>query len=312
MIRTKFSLDGVPTTWIFEKYLRLSERLQGQDVKITSVFKPDERTPSMYIYMENGVYKFKDFSSGKQGNEVDLIMAMYNLTWLQSKVKILDDYAKTDFDNYEEIIYTQKTKYKVTGHTKRRWNELDAKYWTQFGIGSRLLGLYNVIPLAGYQMTKDDDMFTVNGQYIYGYFKSNGELYKIYQPKKKDYKFLTIDQHIQGSDQLSYTKPILLICSSLKDIMSLVSLDLELEAEAPSSENSMLPREILSARALKYRGIFTLFDNDEAGHKAMEKYRSRYGIRGVYLNLSKDLSDSVRDHGPKRVRQQLKLLLPKI
>ena len=48
-----------------------------------------------------------------------------------------------------------------------------------------------------------------------------------------------------------------------------------------------------------------MFDNDAAGHMAMSKYQKAYGIPGIYLNLSKDLSDSVRDHGPVLVRKSI-------
>ena len=39
--------DDVNSAWVFEYYLTLPERLTGQDIKIKSVFNPNERTASM-------------------------------------------------------------------------------------------------------------------------------------------------------------------------------------------------------------------------------------------------------------------------
>jgi len=53
MIRTKSlisDLQEIPKTWVFEYYLNLDDKLCGQDVKIKSVFNPNEKNPSMYIY----------------------------------------------------------------------------------------------------------------------------------------------------------------------------------------------------------------------------------------------------------------------
>ena len=55
MISTKnLILDEskIPSTWVFEYYLDLPERLTGQNVQIQSIFNPTERTPSMWIFLD--------------------------------------------------------------------------------------------------------------------------------------------------------------------------------------------------------------------------------------------------------------------
>jgi DNA primase len=52
-----------------------------------------------------------------------------------------------------------------------------------------------------------------------------------------------------------------------------------------------------------------LFDNDEPGIKAAQKYKEKYGLDYVILPLEKDLSDSVKDHGVEAVRDKLFPLL---
>ena len=314
MIRTKNSIKKIPSAWVFEHYCKLTEKLHGQDIKIQSIFNPGERTPSMAIYYKDSGYRFKDFSTGTSGDTIDLVAAIHKVSYDVAKNMMLTAYEKIGEEDYEDVALNEKSKFKVSSHTRRRWNQLDGKYWTQFGIGSKMLERYNVIPLQGYGMSKMTDngivQINITGQHIYGYFKANGELYKLYQPMRPDYKFLNVQPYVQGSEQLSYSKSTLIICSSLKDLMAIKSLEIPIEAVAPASENTLLQKPVLASYALKYNKIITLFDNDNAGHLAMNTYKEKYGIPGVFLNMSKDVSDSIRDFGAKKTRQQLKLLIP--
>jgi DNA primase len=104
--------------------------------------------------------------------------------------------------------------------------------------------------------------------------------------------------------------PYLVICSSLKDIMAFTKLGYKnAEAIAPDSENVLIPEHAITAYKHKYKGICTLFDNDTAGKESMKKYQDKYGIPYVVLDMSKDLSDSIRDHGLHKVKEQLTPLL---
>jgi hypothetical protein len=62
MFNTKnFVIEGsdVPSTWVFQYYLELSERLTGQDVKIVSIFNPNEKTPSFCIYVDKNIMQYR-------------------------------------------------------------------------------------------------------------------------------------------------------------------------------------------------------------------------------------------------------------
>jgi len=316
MIRTtkNGNVDGIPDTWIFEYYCNLPEKLHGQTVIIKSLFK-EEKTPSMKIYYLDSNYRFNDFSSGKKGGCILLVSYLFNLNFIDAIDKIREDFI----NNKEKIkiIELQKTSgFKVTAHTTRKWTKHDADFWTQFNIGSKILKKYNVLPLKEYTVAKSNNGISkeiiINGPNLYGYFTNSGELYKVYQPFRKK-RFLQLFSYIQGSEQLSYKKPILLITSSLKDIMSIDSLNFsDIELVAPDSENTMIPNAVLSSYFLKYKYIYTIFDNDIAGYNAMDKYKDNYNISGIYLKMSKDPSDSIRDYGAKKVKQYLTPFIPKI
>jgi 5S rRNA maturation endonuclease (ribonuclease M5) len=186
---------------------------------------------------------------------------------------------------------------------------------TAFGIGSKMLEHYNVAPLSFYTMTKEDNLgiathMNISANYIYGYFKSDGTLYKIYQPKVKDSKFIKVRDYIQGSEQLRGDKKFLVITSSLKDLMAFNKLKLtDAEYISPDSENSMIPTNYMVNAIKHYKNVFVLFDNDEAGQKAAQKYQKMFGVATVNLPMEKDLSDSVKVHGIDAVRSALIPLL---
>ena len=117
--------------------------------------------------------------------------------------------------------------------------------------------------------------------------------------------------YIQGLDQLKYDQPYLVICASLKDALSLRSFGYNIEVIAPSSENSLIKAYLIDNFKKKYKKVITLFDNDEAGKKAIDKYKDLYGIEGCSLDMCKDISDAVRDYSFEEVHARLKPLLKK-
>ena len=52
-------------------------------------------------------------------------------------------------------------------------------------------------------MVKEDNKITIQATLgIYAYFTNAGEVYKIYQPRNKKFKFIKVKPHLQGLDQL--------------------------------------------------------------------------------------------------------------
>jgi hypothetical protein len=321
MISTKgiiSDLNDIPREWVFEHYLKLTERLCGQSLKIKSVFSSRDKVPSMCVYIDNrGHYRFKDFSSGYGGDGLNLVMHLYNLESRgKASFRIIEDYNIFISNNtYVPINYKPHSKYVVSDYEMRHWTTLDQQYWRNFKLGSSLLEKYNVYPLSFYTMVKEDegrilDSITLQGNFIYGYFREDGTLYKIYTPKNKDNKFIKVADYIQGYDQLEYKSKYLLITSSLKDLMCFVKLGINgIESIAPDSENSVISENFMRPLIDKYQKVIVLFDNDEPGIKSAGKYKAKYGFESINLPLSKDLSDSVKDFGVDKVREDVFMLL---
>ena len=308
-------VKDVPTTWIFEHFCKLKEKLNGQDVKIKSLFNPKERTPSMCIYTDTyNNYKYKDFSTGKGGSAIDLVKELTQLSFYKAAQLIIENYNDFVLHNnggYDIEKFQKASRYKVTSYAPRKWSTQDQYFWTQFNIGSKLLEEFHVKPLESYCMTKDEDELCIKGLYLYGYFKADGTLYKIYQPKTLDKKFIKVANYTQGMHQCTGEKH-LLITSSLKDVMSVKSLKLSLDVIAPDSENTMLKQDMMEELRDKYKKIIVMFDYDEAGIKAMQAYKEKYPfIEIALLPMSKDISDSIKDYGAMEVRNRLVPILAK-
>ena len=318
MFKTKnlvHDIKSVPVPWIFKHFCDIKEKLSGQDVKIKSMFNPNDKVPSMCIYTDkNSVYRYKDFSTGKGGSAVDLVKELKNVSFhkaCQLIVESYNDFVLHNNGGYDLENFQRASRYKVTSVKFRNWTTQDQYFWTQFNIGSKLLEEHHVKPLESYCMTKDDTELCIKGLYLYGYFKADGTLYKIYQPKTLDKKFIKVKDYIQGWEQQQGHKN-LIITSSLKDVMSIKSLKLQIDVIAPDSENTLIKEDLMNELHEKYNKIIVLFDNDDPGIKAMIAYKEKYPfVELAVLPMSKDVSDSIKDFGAKEVLYKLVPILDK-
>ena len=98
----------------------------------------------------------------------------------------------------------------------------------------------------------------------------------------------------------------------MKDLLTFNTLGFaNAETIAPDSENTALDPALIEMFKDKYKQICTLFDNDEAGLRAMHKYQKLYDIPYVHLKLEKDLAKSVEEHGIVNTRYHLYPVLTK-
>jgi mannose/fructose/N-acetylgalactosamine-specific phosphotransferase system component IIB len=256
-------------------------------------------------------YRFKDFSSGEGGSAYDLVSKLYNLNFKEALYKIMTDYTRLKALGIEDQVEIVPQKaYTIETYEVRNWIENDAKYWSQYGISRKQLERYSVKPLKSYRMNNGEKTLNFTPSIItYGYFSMTGTLYKIYSPKNPKRKFFKVADHIQGIEQLKYESEILVICSSLKDAMCLDAMGFKLEVIAPDSENTTIKPMYIDVLRRRYKKIITLFDNDEAGIKAIERYKTELGINGCFYPTAKDISDAVARDGQESVKNTLERIL---
>lgn len=294
----------IPSNKILEKILNLDESLEGQSIKIKSIFNKDDNTPSMSLFFANEeqIYRFKDFSSGQYGDAVDIVLELYNISDRQSGYRKILELFKDDSQIFNYINSFSKEIKEVNKYTIRKWTNADADFWKQFGIGGSFLKNYNIKPIDSYtiSITKENVVKEMDFKQnmCYGYFNNNKELCKIYQPTRKIAKFLKLKEYTQGEEQLTYKTKCLIIASSLKDIGAFKALKFkEIELVAPDSENVTITQKQIDKYKTEYEFVFTMFDNDIAGMNAMQHYKDLYNISYIYFNVEKDIAECVKQHG---------------
>lgn len=306
-----YDIDKIPSYWVFNHYLDLEEELKGQRVNITSLWNKNERTPSMYIFVhkDKNEYYFKDFSSGKYGNKVGFVQELFGISYNEAVHKIISDFNNSEDEVIPIDVSPAENNWIIKSITTRDWNDSDISYWQSFNISKELLISHCVKPLDYYFLQRNNgylkEDIRIKKPNMYGYYDKNDNLCKVYSPFDEDFKFYIIEPIVHGLDQLTYSKSNLVICSSLKDLMSLSSFGLNLEAIAANSETTMIEPYLINYLKKKYDKVITLLDCDNAGIKAMKRYKELYNLDSVLFEMEKDISDSIKVHGPKKVYNQL-------
>lgn len=296
----KQNIKEIPEEVIYETYLDIPE-LTGQDVKIKSLFNPQDSKPSMFIYVANGKYRWKDFSSGKQGNAVQLVREILKCSYEEACEDIRNKIKDVSFTPRK--IKENNSRYKVIDLNIRDYNEDDMKYWEMFSITREELLDMGVYPLEKYVLANNEKEIIIEKKYVYGFFNKDG-LYKIYQPKIKDMKFLKIKPYIQGTEQLK-GKEKLIITKSIKDMICLRKIQPDADYIAVDSENSYLETNYVSKLKKSYKDIVVIFDNDRAGIESMKYYKRTFGFKFILFPFAKDIADSVRYLGLKATKHYL-------
>ena len=139
---------------------------------------------------------------------------------------------------------------------------------------------------------------------IYGYYfgkKENIEQWRIYMPKRKEFRFIgnVPTKTIQGYKQLPKTGKVVVITKSMKDSMLLSSLGIP--AIAPNSETQFVSEKMLEELKSRFKNIVLLYDSDLTGVRFMNKIRKQH--HGLIVCMiprkyeAKDISDFYQKYG---------------
>ena len=327
LLRTKnivTSFDEVDEAFMFQFYLGLKEKLEGQPVETFTPLKRangqsvQERTPSFFLFCDKR-YFFKCYSTGTGGDIYELVRLKFGYpTKAMAIDRVWIDYQHyLDASGKEMVIHSHNTsfikehkRFHVESYEMRSWNTTDQDYWSRYYIGSKLLEEHYVSPLKLVRLAKTENgevkTAKIERPLLYGYFRRNGDIYRLYQPHNS-IKSLKIASYIQGDEQRSLDKPNLLITKSLKDVMGVAALKLEgWDCVAAESENTLIPIEYMETYKKRYNRILVLMDNDSAGQQATLLYKEVYGLDAMpFLFPEKDLTDALEVNGYEKVKQVL-------
>ena len=269
----------------------------------------DDKTPSAKIFTTDPMI-FKCFGCGSTGTIIQILCIRYACTYHEALQIIANDFnIKNTFINKNSVGFilkendVKKVQNTLIQVRNIKWDNLHLDYWKQYSITIKTLEKYDINPIDYYWINYN--RFKTK----FGFSYKINDKYKILQPDDPDFKWTgncKID-NIQGFMQLKPSNQ-LIITSSLKDVACL-NENYNLQAIAPSSENSFLPDDKVKWLKSKYEKIIVYFNNDNPGIKDSIAYQDKYGFDFI-LNpkeISKDPSDCFKNNQKTQLTEFLKL-----
>lgn len=261
-----------------------------------------DKSPSLSFYISNNHINVKDFSTGESWSLTYFMSEYLNLSLKDTIIKLKElnndyEYFYTKAAGKIPKIVSKKDKSDIKIKT-REWNNKDIEYWDSFGISVSLLRMANVTPISHIFFIKDNNssyMVADSLAYAFIHYGEEKPLFKIYQPYNKKYKWFSNynSSIISLNHLLPKTSDNLFICSSLKDALCLKS-QLGYNSIAPQGEGYRFSEEYIDNLKSRFKNIYILFDNDEAGIVNTNRLAKETGFIPLYLpniNNTKDISD---------------------
>lgn len=276
-----------------------------------------DNNPSFGLYSKDGnKICWTDLATKEGGGIYDLLSLMWHVSYKEVLIRIQKDIKK--FSNGASVsTYTPCTVRDVAYHQSnsdlqcktREWRQYDVDYWSSYGVPLEWLKYAEVYPIS-------HKIVITNGKrYVFGADKlayafverKEGKItLKIYQPLSKDKKRKWSNKHDKSVISLWTKIPErgnkVCICSSLKDALCLWS-NTGIPALAVQGEGYSISDTAISELKRRYKNIFILFDNDEAGLEDGKKLAKSTGFINVVLpkfNEGKDVSDLYKSVGREK------------
>ena len=230
---------------------------------------------------------------------------MWNLDYPEVFKRICQDFSK--FNSKATVIKSSKCNVTSQGSSSnidmkckvREWKDYDLEYWASYGITLPWLKYANVYPISHKIIVKDGKEFVFGAdKYAYAYveFKEGKTTLKIYQPfNKRGFKWANKHDRsvISLWTKVPKTGDKIVVCSSLKDALCLWA-NTSIPAIAIQGEGYGISNTAINELKRRYKEVYILLDNDEAGLRDGEKLSASTGFINLVLpniNGAKDVSD---------------------
>ena len=279
----------------------------GSEIRSKKLFRSklrNDKNPTCSMYRNKfGTLIYKDFATGQHLNCFAYVMEMFKCDYYTAIKIIANDF---NIIHDSSII---KNKGKIISKDFR----IEEKWWAKYGITPEILKRYDVysckhVFLNGQLIAKSQQHCPIFG--YYGKKYQGNELWKIYFPKRKEYRFIGNypSKKMQGYEQLPKTGKVCVITKSQKDCMSLYSLGIP--ACAPNSETVIPNEAIINDLKSRFKYIICLWDNDYTGISFLNKFKHKYpDLIYTWIPRSlkvKDISDYYKEYGKKETIKLIK------
>ncbi len=282
-----------------------------KDLQVNPMRNDKKPTASFFRNKTNDLI-FHDFDGSFYGNFINVVMHLYNCSYYVALKTIANDFGILESKGYKkhiteikisDISFTEKQSTSNIQVQIKEFSKKELDWWGGFGISHKTLKKFHVVSclnsfLNGFYFQSSSEISPMFG--YYGGMKNELELWRIYMPTKRTYRFLSnwSSKFIQGAKQLPVKGDNLVITKSLKDVMSLYELNIP--AIAPTSENVIISQCQYDRLLKKFPNIVLLLDNDLAGVRGAHKYKKSFpDVLCIFIKrkYSKDISDMYKKKG---------------
>ena len=290
-----------------------------------SIIRKDTKPTCSFYKNSKGSLIFKDFA-GISGDCITIVMNIFQCSYYQALKIIANDFNLVSYSKVEKntpkMDYTgsvlEKTLPAIIQVDIKDYIKEELDWWESFGITLGILKYYKVYSLKSVILNGKLYANSTKINPIYGYYGGKNtnkiELWRIYMPMKKEYRFLNnwSSSILQGVKQLPAGGENLIITKSLKDVMTLHYLNIP--SVAPTSETIVISLSKFKKLQNSFNNVLCFYDNDLAGVKGAKKYKKEYNIRCIFIKrkYAKDISDLFKSFTHEQmleVKKELDLIL---
>ena len=280
----------------------------------------EDKTPSFGFYTSNGKkIHWVDYATNDRGGTFDLLMKVWNCTYLECLVRIYNELIKQSTVSIKTTFYNIHTTHKYNTRVQlqckvREWKAYDLAYWESYGVSLPWLKWAEVYPISHKIVIKNGIKHLFGAaKYAYAFVehKENNTTIKIYQPFIKQYKW---SNGHNGSvislwSKIPKTGDRVIICSSLKDALC-ISCQLHIPTLSVQGEGYDMSTSAIENLKSRYKRIYVSFDTDTPGILNTKRLAERTGFIPIIPDLgnSKDYSDFYKSLQDKQEFKKLEAL----
>jgi len=220
-------LSKVSEKDIYEYYL-------GHSIKDGKLYKcpfHNDSSPSIgFKLMPSDTLIHRCFGCGARGNSINFVSKLLNLSYKDTINRIKTDLIVEERKSFSTKIKSERFSSEPKGNifpVKQYFCKTDYDYWNSYFIPLKLLQKYNVSACKQVFVKKEDTFYLFaeysNTNPIYCYTINNSfKIYRPFNPTKRG-KWLNsiLTEDIQGMQQLPKSGDLLIITSSMKDVLVL-------------------------------------------------------------------------------------------
>lgn len=282
-----------------------------------SPLRSDNHVTCSFFRGKSGNLYFKDFASGKCLTFEGVVMEKYGCNYSTALKIIARDFGYSHSSPQKKVVKIQpkfeEDKQTFIQAEIKEFSEAELKWWNSFGITKDILNKFKVFSCK--TVFLNGNIYAQSAQHspIYGYYfgkKENIEQWRIYMPKRKEFRFIgnVSTKTIQGYKQLPKNGKLVVITKSMKDVMCLYSLGIS--AIAPNSETQFVTDKVLEELKQRFKYVALLYDNDLTGVRFTNKIRKQHPELIVTLiprkTGAKDISDHYHMYGKEKTQELIK------